>query len=91
MSRLNRTTIYSLVLFCAVSTGVVLGQAKRTVNTAPICRFSYPLPQSASSLLKADDVTFNVLVKKVEIDVIRYWRTTTSRIKRRCENCWAPG
>lgn len=70
MSRLHRTTIYSLVLLCAVSIGIVLGHAKRTVNTAAdLPRFSYPLAQSASSLLKADDVTFNVLVKKVEIDM----------------------
>ena len=49
MSRMHRTPLYSLVLFCAVSTGVCLAQAKKTVNTAAdLPRFSYPLPQSAS-------------------------------------------
>ena len=70
MSRMHRTPLYSLVLFCAVSAGVVLGQAKKTVNTAAdLPRFSFPLDQPASSLLKADDATFNVLAKKVETDV----------------------
>ncbi len=70
MSRLRRTLLYSLVLFCAVGAGISLGQTKKTVNTAAdLPRFSYPLTQPASSLLKADDATFNVLVKKVEADV----------------------
>jgi hypothetical protein len=67
---MHRTPFYSLVLFCAVSAGVCLAQAKKTVNTAAdLPRFSYPLPQSASSLLKVDDATFNVLAKKVQTDV----------------------
>ena len=70
MSRLHCTPLHSLVLFCAVSAGVSLGQTKKTVNTAAdLPRFSYPLTQPASSFLKADDATFNVLVKKVEADV----------------------
>ncbi len=70
MSRMHRTPLYSLVLFCAVSNGVTLGQSKKTVNTAAdLPRFSYPLTQPASSFLKADDATFNVLANKVETDV----------------------
>ncbi len=70
MSRMHRTPLYSLVLFCAVGTGFMLGQTKKTVNTAAdLPRFSYPLSQPASSLLKADDATFNVLTSKVEADV----------------------
>jgi hypothetical protein len=65
-----RIPLYSLVLFCAVSTGISLGQTKKTVNTAAdLPRFSYPLTQPASSLLKADDATLNVLANKVEADV----------------------
>lgn len=52
MSRLHRRPIYSLVLFCAVSAGVSLGESKKTVNTAAdLPRFSYALTQPASSLL----------------------------------------
>lgn len=70
MSRMHRTPLYSLVLFCAVSNGVTLGQSKKTVSTAAdLPRFSYPLTQPASSFLKADDATFNVLANKVETDV----------------------
>ncbi len=70
MSRMPRMPLYSLVLFCAVSTGFSLGQAKKTVNTAAdLPRFSFPLDQPASALLKADDATFNVLAKKVQADV----------------------
>jgi hypothetical protein len=70
MSRMHRMPLYSLVLFCSVSTAVSLGQTKKTVNTAAdLPRFSYPLNQPASSLLKADNATFNVLAKKVETDV----------------------
>jgi subtilisin family serine protease len=70
MSRSHRTPLFSLVLFCVVSTGLSLGQAKKTVNTAAdLPRFSFPLNQPASLFLKADDVTFNVLAKRVETDV----------------------
>jgi len=70
MSRMPRTPLYVLVLFCAVSAGVSLGQTKKTVNTAAdLPRFSYPLTQPASSLLNADDAAFNAFAKKVEADV----------------------
>jgi subtilisin family serine protease len=70
MRTMHRTPLYSLLLFCALSAGVSLGQTKKTVNTAAdLPRFSYPLTQPASSLLKANDATFNVLAKKVEADV----------------------
>jgi subtilisin family serine protease len=70
MSRSHRTPLFSLVLFCVVSAGLSLGQGKKTVNTAAdLPRFSFPLNQPASSFLKADDATFNVLAKKVEADV----------------------
>jgi subtilisin family serine protease len=65
-----RIPLYSLVLFCAVSAGVSLGQAKKTVNTAAdLPRFSYPLSQPASTLLTSDDATFNPFASKVETDV----------------------
>jgi subtilisin family serine protease len=67
---MRRIPMYSLVLFCALSAAVSLGQAKKTVNTeADLPRFSYPLSQPASSLLKADDATFNQFASKVEADV----------------------
>lgn len=70
MSRMHRTPLYCLALFCVVNAGFSFGQAKKAVNTAAdLPRFSYPLTQPASSLLKADDATFNVLAKKVEADV----------------------
>jgi subtilisin family serine protease len=70
MSRMPRIPMYFLVLFCVLSAGVSLGQAKKTVNTeADLPRFSYPLSQPASSLLKADDATFNQFASKVEADV----------------------
>ena len=53
MSRMHRTPLYSLVLCCAISAGVGLGQTKKTVNTAAdLPRFSYPLTQPASRYSK---------------------------------------
>ena len=70
MSKIHRPSLYALVLVFVTSTGVILAQTKKTVKTAAdLPRFSYPLNQSASSYLKADDATFNVLAKKVETDV----------------------
>ena len=70
MNTMRRMPLYSLVLFCAVSTASSLAQAKKTVNTeADLPRFSYPLSQPASTLLTSDDATFNAFAHKVETDV----------------------
>ena len=67
---MNRVPLFSFVLLCAIAPVSLLGQAKKTVNTAAdLPRFSFPLTQPASTLLTSDDATFNAFAAKVEADV----------------------
>ncbi len=64
---MSRIPVFFLACLCAVA---AWAQEKKTVNTeADLPRFSFPLTQPASSLLDADDATFNAFAKQVAADV----------------------
>jgi hypothetical protein len=67
---MTRMQLFCLVLLLAAGTCASVAQTQKVVRTeADLPRFSYPLSETASQLLAADDDTFNALVKKVETDV----------------------
>lgn len=64
---MNRISLSALILFSLASTGSLLGQAKKSVNSAAdLPRFNFPLSEPASKLLVADDASFNAFAGKVQ-------------------------
>jgi subtilisin family serine protease len=76
---LPRIAAISALLFCAIcftAPDSAFAQApaasspkKQVHSNSDLPRFTYPITGSASDLLKSDDATFNVFVKKVGADV----------------------
>lgn len=66
---MNRICMFLLVLLGLAGAASISGQAKKTVTTAAdLPRFDFPFSAPASTLLTADDSTFNSFAKKVRAD-----------------------